>query len=524
MKSSRLSVLFAQERGIARFQGQERVNPQDFTKDEMQDFLAFKKEKDKLRYQNYYKADKESGKLMPHKLVADLTEEELTKKRESGRRAAIKLRMRERHPDYTEDQLNSAVEEAMVPREGNEVMKRGPPKGCKMSARPKRCKQDPEETSEIGEGFVSEPRIKGKHSAIDYLKLFLEKNQDAPKVSKPSELPQEWVRPYQRFRTNYNQRCRYAEDPNKFCQKRKEQRSENPEHFRAIEAKYRSTKKGKETKAAYEKRDYVKERRKVWKKANPERQRIYHKTYRERYYEKERERVKQFLRFYRTTDKYAEYKENFLKSPEYRWYCVQSSAKARNLIVELNKQDVIEMCSQPCYYCGDDPENLNILFGIDRVDNSQGYTKANCVTCCTFCNYAKCDYHVEDFVRGMSNIAASFNDQVSWSYNYTFTDPSKVKLGMDYNKYCHSAKQRKIDFLLSENEFQSIVGDCCFYCQCPTVCGVDRVDNNIGYTIDNCVPCCSFCNRLKKNWDVGLFLSKALSVYLNCNNLKSGTA
>jgi 5-methylcytosine-specific restriction endonuclease McrA len=27
--------------------------------------------------------------------------------------------------------------------------------------------------------------------------------------------------------------------------------------------------------------------------------------------------------------------------------------------------------------------------------------------------------------------------------------------------------------------------------------GIDRVDNSIGYTPDNCVPCCTQCNRIK---------------------------
>jgi hypothetical protein len=32
---------------------------------------------------------------------------------------------------------------------------------------------------------------------------------------------------------------------------------------------------------------------------------------------------------------------------------------------------------------------------------------------------------------------------------------------------------------------------------CIPVQGIDRVDNSIGYTPDNCVPCCTQCNRIK---------------------------
>jgi len=36
--------------------------------------------------------------------------------------------------------------------------------------------------------------------------------------------------------------------------------------------------------------------------------------------------------------------------------------------------------------------------------------------------------------------------------------------------------------------------------------GVDRVDNNQGYVLRNCVPCCKWCNLAKNNTDVHSFL------------------
>ncbi len=29
--------------------------------------------------------------------------------------------------------------------------------------------------------------------------------------------------------------------------------------------------------------------------------------------------------------------------------------------------------------------------------------------------------------------------------------------------------------------------------------GIDRVDNSVGYEVDNCVPCCGVCNRMKRD-------------------------
>lgn len=290
------------------------------------------------------------------------------------------------------------------------------------------------------------------------------------------------------------------------------------DQVRANEAKYRATSKAKTVAASYEKRDYVIARHKAWRQKNPEKQRAYHKAYRKRYYEKECERVKNFLREYRTTDKYKAYKENYLNSPEYRWHCVQNSAKARNLQVELTKEDVAAMCTVPCYYCGDDPKQLGVLFGIDRVENAHGYTKANSVTCCTFCNYAKCDYHVDDFIRGMCNIAATHISDSSWSYNYTFTDKSKALSGCDYYMYRYKASKRGIVFELSKSAFLKLVDKSCVYCRNPQDSGVDRVDNNQGYVVENCVPCCSMCNRFKKDWDVETLVNKATSIFSKFGN------
>jgi hypothetical protein len=41
----------------------------------------------------------------------------------------------------------------------------------------------------------------------------------------------------------------------------------------------------------------------------------------------------------------------------------------------------------------------------------------------------------------------------------------------------------------------------CVYCQTSllneTGCGLDRLDNSLGYAADNVVPCCGTCNQIK---------------------------
>lgn len=73
----------------------------------------------------------------------------------------------------------------------------------------------------------------------------------------------------------------------------------------------------------------------------------------------------------------------------------------------LTREDIEELVFQKCYYCGKEPylkqsrKQINgnpCMNGIDRVDNSLGYTKENCVTCCKQCNYAKHEMSQEEFL------------------------------------------------------------------------------------------------------------------------------
>lgn len=57
-----------------------------------------------------------------------------------------------------------------------------------------------------------------------------------------------------------------------------------------------------------------------------------------------------------------------------------------------------------CWYCGD-----NTRTGLDRVDNSQGYSDANSVACCFRCNFLKADHSVSLFLDKMKKITCNEN-------------------------------------------------------------------------------------------------------------------
>lgn len=82
------------------------------------------------------------------------------------------------------------------------------------------------------------------------------------------------------------------------------------------------------------------------------------------------------------------------------------AARERSYEWRLTDEQVFTLFVQPCHYCGAIASNhsqhpdANGSFrynGIDRVDNSLGYTPENCVACCKHCNVAKRSMSVLEF-------------------------------------------------------------------------------------------------------------------------------
>jgi hypothetical protein len=69
-----------------------------------------------------------------------------------------------------------------------------------------------------------------------------------------------------------------------------------------------------------------------------------------------------------------------------------------------------------------------------------------------------------------------------------------------------AAKKRNREFNLTFEQFSQEVIKPCFYCndhfrknEIGTGCGLDRLNNKIGYVVENIVSCCSHCNYLKSD-------------------------
>lgn len=107
------------------------------------------------------------------------------------------------------------------------------------------------------------------------------------------------------------------------------------------------------------------------------------------------------------------------------------------------------------------------------------------------------------------------------------TDPKITVLNLLYNSYKKSAEKRNIYFDITKEDFEFFTNKNCFYCDRSKsnvkkygrnkfyYNGIDRVDNNHGYSIANIVACCYMCNRAKSVVDYDDFYKWIEKTYLN---------
>jgi len=87
-------------------------------------------------------------------------------------------------------------------------------------------------------------------------------------------------------------------------------------------------------------------------------------------------------------------------------YSMKANAKKRGYEWHLTNEQIAQLTKQPCHYCGAEPSQVcgdekmygNYIYnGIDRVDNTKGYTIDNVVPCCGACNRAKDVMTIDEF-------------------------------------------------------------------------------------------------------------------------------
>lgn len=90
----------------------------------------------------------------------------------------------------------------------------------------------------------------------------------------------------------------------------------------------------------------------------------------------------------------------------------RNKGRSRNIVFGLSKDQFRVLTSANCAYCGAAPFQINktgsgdayVYSGIDRIDSSKGYVWGNCNPCCKYCNVAKINLSLDEWLEHIKRI------------------------------------------------------------------------------------------------------------------------
>lgn len=201
-----------------------------------------------------------------------------------------------------------------------------------------------------------------------------------------------------------------------------------------------------------------------------------------------------------------------------RLYSLIRQAEIKNHKWKLNDDYAIKMIESVCFYCNE--ISTECCNGIDRLNNEEYYDTTNCVSSCSMCNYMKKDLSPLFFLNKIEHILTHLKLIDGNLHPETHQDRTKKD---SYQSYKSKSIRRKIDFQLTENEYNNIINQQCYLCgQQNTVThhnSIDRVDNDIGYINENCKSCCKVCNYLKRDYPYEDFINRITKIHENRENV-----
>ena len=165
------------------------------------------------------------------------------------------------------------------------------------------------------------------------------------------------------------------------------------------------------------------------------------------------------------------------------------------------------------------------------------HVKLRCL--CHYCNNEKVMYAGN--IKRRNSCGCQQNNSSEWknvgpkNKPWQLASGEAAKRNVEY-QYKRSAEKRKIEYSLTQEEFESLVVGECHYCgdsltnikkgQGKTsgdfrYTGIDRIDSKKGYTKENCVPCCWKCNNMKHTTDIYEFISHVKKICKKQDNIWS---
>lgn len=281
--------------------------------------------------------------------------------------------------------------------------------------------------------------------------------------------------------------------------------------------------------SAYESRPEVIQRKKDYreqmKKTFPNRCKEYTAIYRQKLRDKLGDEVYNKI----NTEKHNRYMDNNpdmclkaseqqAKSESHKYSAYLNRARKRNLSFELSKKQCYKLFKGGCEYCKIEVIG-DVLNGIDRQRNNEGYTVDNCVSSCKMCNFLKAWFDVDTFYSKIRHIL-SFIGVIKEKYECPDAFGDHITQGYEY--YKHRAKKLReerghCEFNLDKNYYKILTIMECYICNKSTtntnVNGIDRLYNSEGYHWENVMPCCNECNLLKKDYDFLTLITKLTEIH-----------
>lgn len=206
-------------------------------------------------------------------------------------------------------------------------------------------------------------------------------------------------------------------------------------------------------------------------------------------------------------DKVAKYQHTRRTKPESKVMAIMNSANTKGIPFDITA-DFKQMVLDPCFYC-DSQCSERSLRGIDRVDNSIGFTAGNTVPACSCCNHMKCTKKFDEFLADIRRIATHLHlndDDINL----------EAEKSIVFGRHLDEPKKKSME--LSYDQQLLIKCSPCEYCGINFSCGIDRVDSDGSYTIDNVVPCCTTCNYMKCHLTLEQFKSHVSRIHRHTKN------
>ena len=108
----------------------------------------------------------------------------------------------------------------------------------------------------------------------------------------------------------------------------------------------------------------------------------------------------------------------------------------------------------------------------------------------TYCKFCMSKIHLDRYYKKQRKKDKNDIERIKW------------------NSYRCNAKRRGLLFNISREYFDKLLYDDCYYCGgFGNPNGIDRIDNSIGYIEGNVVSCCRFCNLMKRDYSLEMFIN-----------------